>query len=201
MQQNLKNNGRQVNRIVSRLAAEKKKTVIALCLIGMMIFMWVRVLGRKGPKEADAALLAEQVDAVQQIKQLKISFIELPHIKGRNDVLTRDFFTVGSWYEFVRIEDKNQTGNEEVNIISKDGLEVAKLIAEKLKLEVIELGRIPHAFINEKILTVGDKLQVDGAGAKYECEVIRIEKNTVYVRCGEAEIQLKLTQTTEEGGQ
>ena len=44
---------------------------------------------------------------------------------------------------------------------------MAKLIAEKLKLEVIELGSVPQAFINGKILTEGDKLEVSDGVKKY----------------------------------
>jgi hypothetical protein len=145
--------------------------------------------------------LAEQTGAVRPEPQLKISFIELPYVKGRNDVLARDFFTVRSWQEFVSTEYKDRTSNEEVNVVSKDGFEVAKLIAEKLKLEVIELGQTPQVFISGKLLTIGDKLRVSEGVETYECEVVRIEKNAVYMRCGNAEIQLKLAQMTEEDGQ
>lgn len=171
---------------------------IAFCLIGLMVFMWVRVLGKKGPQGAEASLMGEPANTVQPTSQLKISFIELPRIKGRHDVLGRDFFAIESWRDFIDTQSRGSS-EEEVNVIAKNGFEeVAKLVGEKLKLEVIELGSVPQAFISGKILTAGDKLEVSDGVNKYQCEVLKIEKNTVYLRCGSTEVQLKLIQSTEE---
>lgn len=197
MRQDLKNNGQAGNRLAGRFAAEKKKMAIAFCLIGLMVFMWVRVLGKKGPQGAQASFMGDTVNASQVVSQLKISFIELPHIKGRHDVLVRDFFAVENWRDFVDTQSKGS--GEEASVVAKSGFEeVAKLVAEKLKLEVIELGSVPQAFISGKILTVGDKLEVSDGVNKYECEVLKIGKNTVDLRCGSTELQLKLIQSTEE---
>ena len=70
-----------------------------------------------------------------------------------------------------------------------------------LKLEVIETGRVPRAFINGKLLTIGDRLAVSDGIKRYEYEVLRIDKTTVWLRCGKAEVQLKIVQTTETGSQ
>ena len=85
-----------------------------------------------------------------------------------------------------------------MSVVSKDGREeVIRRVAEKLKLEAIGLGKNPQAFINDKLLSVGDKWLVKDRGDMYECEVVRIGENTVFIRCGEAEITLKLTQVIE----
>lgn len=200
MEQNVNNTVNGANRLVGRLAAEKKKTVTALCLIALMVFMWARVLGKKTPVIAAASQRKENV--VQDVNvELKISFIELPKIPGRNDVLTRDFFAADGWRNFIRNE-KNP-GNKEVNVVSKDGNEeVLRRIAEKLKLEAIAIGSYgnPQAFINGKLLSVGDKLLVRNGGNKYECEVVGIEENVVVIKCLEAEITLKLTKVIEVAG-
>ena len=75
-----------------------------------------------------------------------------------------------------------------------NGEEYIERIAKKLKLNAIGLGENPQAFINDKLLNVGDKLPVRDGTSTYECEVIRIEENIVLIRCGETEIQLKLLQ-------
>ena len=192
MKQNLKNGGSGGNRLFSRLAAGKKKTVIAVCLITVMVFMWVRVLGRKGPQSANAAVVAQEVTDGQTKPELKISFMELPKVEGRNDVLTRDFFAVGNWRDFTRgwegklMDDGRDDG----------GVEAARRVAEKLKLETIVLGENPRAFINDKLLSVGDKLFVRDGTNTCECEVAEIEENMVFIRCGEAEVTLRLTQTS-----
>ena len=186
MKQNLKNNGNGANRLFSQLAAEKKKTICALCLIAVMVLMWTRLLGKKKLEGAEAAVMSQGVNFKgESNSELKISFIELPKVKGRNDMLTRDFFASGGWGGFT------EEGTKEVN---------TERVAEKLKLEAIVLGENPQAFINDKLLSVGDKLLVRDGVNRYECEVVGIEENAVFIRCGEAEIKLKLTEAIENSG-
>ena len=188
MKKNIDNGG-GANRLLEQLTADKKKAVIALCLISVMVFMWAKVLGGTGPQAAKATPKAQTAGAKQPDSELKITFAELPKVKGRNDVLARDFFAVGSWKDFTA------EGNGEVNVVSIDGSEeVAREAAEKLKLEAIVFGSNPRAFINDKLLAVGDRLNVDNGVNKYEFEVTEIEEKRVRVRCGEVEIALKLSE-------
>ncbi len=198
MNKTVRNSGNGTNRLVSRLAVEKKKTVTALCLIAVMVFMWARVLGKKTPENAAAVMRQDNMapDFEGSNLELNISFIELPKIAGRNDVLTRDFFAVGNWQDFIRNrEGKNLT--EEVNVVSRHNKEVMKRVAEKMKLEAIGLDGNPQVFINNKLLSLGDTLLVRDGGETYECEVVGIEENAVLIKCGEAEITLKLTKMIE----
>jgi len=194
----MRNDGNRANRLVGRLAAEKKKSVTVLCLVLVMVFMWVRVLTRRTPGAAEAAFMTEEADVEGQSNpELEISFIELPEVAGRNDVITRDFFASDGWQEFVDEEVENLVGIEEVSVVSTDGSEeVIRRVAEKLKLEAIVLSENPRAYINDKVLWVGDKLLVEDGVDMYECEVVGIEGKTVVIRCREAEITLKLTQTS-----
>ena len=196
MRQNARNSGNIANRLFNQLAVQKKKTVLALCLITLMAFMWIRVLTRKAPQAAKAGLLAGQMDVETQSEpELKISFIELPQAAGRNDVITRDFFDSDGWQDFVDGQGRKSTGVEEVDIVSKeDDQEVIRRIAEKLNLEAIVLSKNPQAFINDKLLSVGDKTLIGDGTNRYECEVIEIKENTVVMRCRESRITLKLTQ-------
>jgi len=201
MKKTVKNSGNGTNRLVSRLAVEKKKTVTALCLIAVMVFMWARVLGNKTPENAAAVMRQDGMapDFEGSNLELNISFIELPKIAGRNDVLTRDFFAVGDWQDFIRNrEGKNST--EDVNVVSRNNKEVMKRVAEKMKLEAIGLDGNPQVFINNKLLSLGDTLLVRDGGDTYECEVAGIEENAVLIKCGEAEITLKLTKMIEVDG-
>ena len=196
MRQNARNNGNIANRLFNQLAVQKKKTVLALCLITLMAFMWIRVLISKAPQAANAGLLAGQMDVETQSEpELKISFIELPQAEGRNDVITRDFFDSDGWQDFVDGQGRKSTGVEEVDIISKEGdQEVIRRVAEKLNLEAIVLSENPQAFINDKLLSVGDKTLIGDGTNSYECEVVEIKENTVVMRCRESKITLKLTQ-------
>ncbi len=196
MRQNARNNGNIANRLFNQLAVQKKKTVLALCLITLMAFMWIRVLIRKAPQAANAGLLAGQMDVQTQSEpELKISFIELPQAAGRNDVITRDFFDSDGWQDFVNGQGQKSNSVKEVDIISKEGdQEVIRRVAEKLNLEAIVLSENPQAFINDKLLSVGDKTLIGDGTNSYECEVVEIKENMVVMRCRESKITLKLTQ-------
>lgn len=197
MKQNLANTANRANRLLTQLGSEKKKTILALCLITFMALMWVRVLTRKAPNAASAALMAQQNHLeYQENSKLKISFIELPKIPGRNDVITRDIFDSNGWRGFVS-EGKNLADGEEVDVVPRSLSLGSRLIRAQLMLEAIELGQNPHAFINGRLLSVGDKLILKDRANTYECEVVRIEENAVFISCGEVEVRLKLTPVIE----
>ncbi|MHC4172386.1 MAG: hypothetical protein ACYTBX_04875 [Planctomycetota bacterium] len=219
MRKNLKSSNGP-NRFFSQLAAEKKKSVTALCLVAVMALMWVRVLLRRTPQDAEATSVTEEMDVEYKANtKLRISFIELPEVAGRNDVITRDFFASDGWQDSVDGQVENLAGTEEVNVsqplsgtpnaknsvwegshFAKDGKvgpepgSSSYLTGAGLKLEAIGLGENPQAFINDKLLGVGDKLLVDDGVDRYEFEVVKIKRNTVVLRCRQAEITLKLTQ-------
>ena len=89
MRHNARNISQAGNRIFSHLAAEKKKAVLALSLIVLMVVMWVKVLTKNSPKTANAKLIAELIELQNQYEpEIEVSFIELPQIKGRNDLIT-----------------------------------------------------------------------------------------------------------------
>ncbi|MHC4572813.1 MAG: hypothetical protein ACYS76_01560 [Planctomycetota bacterium] len=184
-------NGDEPDRAFGRLAAEKKRTLTAVCLVALMVLMWVRVLLKKPPESVEAALLGQEAIPYSEADpELRISYVELQKVEGRNDVLTRDFFAANGWQGLVGDLEGN-TGN--VSVVSRDGTEeVVRRVADKLKLQAIWLDRNPQAFINDKLLSVGDRVTVKEGDKAYECEVVEITENTVFIRCGEAEITLKL---------
>lgn len=189
MKKNIIDNGGGANRLLVQLTADKKKAVIAFVLISVMVFMWAKVLGGTSPQAAKATPKAQKTGLEQSDSESNISFVELLKVKGRNDVLARDFFAVGSWKDFTA------EGSGEVNIVSIDGSEeVVREVAEKFKLEAIVFGANPQAFINDKQLAVGSRLNVVDGVNKYEFEVTGIEEKTVRVKCGEVEIALKLAE-------
>lgn len=195
MRRNVRNKSHRAKGLVNQLAAEKKKAVTALCLIGVMALMWIRVLSRKAPEAAGAEITAIQSNKdVQSNPELELSFIELPKVAGRHDVITRDFFASDHWRHFIEGQRKRR-GIEEVKILSRDGNEeVIKKLIEKLKLEAILVSENPQAYINGKVIEVGGKMLISEGVNKYECDVVAIEENTVVLKCKEAEITLKLEQ-------
>ena len=196
MRHNSRNNIQSVNRFISYLAVEKKKSVLALCLIVLMIFMWLKVLTRTSPKTAEAKLIAELIEEQAKSEpEVKISFIQLPNVAGRNDLIARDFFASNGWHDFIDGQGRKSVGIEEIDIVSKDDdQEVIQKVAQNLKLEAIVSSEVPLAFINDKVLRAGDKLFVVDGIESYECEVVEIKENIVVVKCRESMITLKMTQ-------
>ena len=182
-------------RFLARFAGEKKKAVTTACLVTVMIIMWVRVLTKNAPETAEAMAPATASNADSPAEAAtKVSFVKLPKVAGRNDVITRDFFAADGWRNFVGGRRKF-ADIEEVNVRSQNGSEeVIRKVAQKLRLEAISLSKKPLTCINNKVLYVGDKMLISDGNQKYECEVAAIEENTVVIKCREAEITLKLVQ-------
>lgn len=98
MKQDMKNNTNMANRIIGQLVAERRKTVFAVCLIALVVFMLARVVGERVPQTAEAVgQKTPAIVASEPEPQLKITFIELPKVAGRNTEITRDFFALDSW--------------------------------------------------------------------------------------------------------
>jgi hypothetical protein len=198
MKRNFQNIDNGTNRLINHLASEKKKTVLVVCLIALMVFMWIKVFIKKGPVAAEAMSVTKQSDSDRENNpEAKVSYVELPKVEGRNDMIIRDFFSSNGWENFIEGKDNKSIGTQEVEIVSENGKkEIIRKVAEKLKLEAAVMGKNPLACINNKVLSVGDKILINIGADRYECEVVKIEENAVSIRCGEGEIILKLSPVT-----
>ncbi|TFG47737.1 MAG: hypothetical protein E4H40_05925 [Candidatus Brocadiia bacterium] len=200
MKQETRNNN-TLGRLMNQLSAEKKKTVMAICLISLMVFMWVRVLSNKSPKSAGAADNRKpgSTEVSGGMDAVRIIYKKLPKVAGRNDILTRDVFSCKGWSGF-GIDGKNRNKNlKEVNVLTKNGgEEILKQVAEKrLRLEAIVMGSEPRAFINDRLVGIGGRLKIRDEGQVYEFEIVDINENSIVLKNQDAEIALKLTQITE----
>jgi hypothetical protein len=185
------------NKVMHLLAAEKKKSVFALSLILLMIFMWIRVLLGNGPEGVEAAVLPQMLNTETSASSIEVSFVELPRIKGRQDVLVRDIF---SWNQRqgVRGYEKEIRHKEHVDLVSEEGKEgVIRRIANQLQLEAIELGQKPRIFLNDEFISMGEKLSIKDGEKIYECEVILIQRDVVVIQCGQSQIRLRLAEAIE----
>jgi hypothetical protein len=182
MKTNIDNTDNGLNRLLNQLAAQKKKGVVAAALIVLMVFMWVRLLTDKSPNNVHAAVTGDSLN--EQVQKLKVRFIELPFVQGRHDVLARDFFRMGNQF----------FGRADVSIVSTDSaVDGVREVAQGLRLDAISTGTQPEAFINDRLVKVGDTVLVEGSKT-YECEIVSIRENSVLVKYGDAEIELKLKQ-------
>jgi len=192
MEQETKNDNERLNRLFSQITAEKKKSIVAFCLIGLMVFMWIKALSPRTPDSADASMMYEVTggELTDSEPLRSVIFVEMPSVKGRNDVLARNFFAVDA------ADEANAGMVGKASLISREEFEkMGGRILDKIKLEAISLGRNAQAFINGKVLAVGDKVAVKEGEKKYEFEIIGIEEERVFIRCGEIEITLKLIES------
>jgi len=185
--------------VFAKLKAEKKKAITAVCLLLVMSFMWLKVFVGKSPQSAKATDSIEASSSQEfssepdeQGTEPGISYVELPRVEGRNDILTRDFFIFdnkgfsnGSVKEVQSISENN---NDE---------ELMRRISAKLTLEAIVMGDNPQAFINNKLLCLGDKLTIKEGSDVYVCEVTEIGETEVTIRCREGTVKLKILQSLE----
>lgn len=194
MKQRVAKSDKRANGILGKLAAEKKRSVLALGLITVMVIMWARVLTGDKPNSAEATVPQDDSDN-QSTSQVSIQFIELPKVPGRNDAIARDFFASNGWRGFGKdTGGQNQTNIQEVGPISTDGYEeVVALVREKLKLEAIVLGERPQALINYGLVSVGSKLLVTDGADTHECEVVAIGEGTVLMEVGKVRVTLKMS--------
>jgi hypothetical protein len=194
----MRNINESANRVISQFRAEKKKSVAALCLVSLMAFMWIRVLLSKGPAGTEAAMVPPIFNSQDtSASSIEVSFIELPRIEGRHDILTRDIFSWNEWEGF-RGYGQGVNHKEQVDVVSEEGKEdVIRRIVNQLRLEAIELGQKPRIFLNDEFISTGEKLQIRDGKEIYDCEVISIQQDVVVIRCGKSQIRLKLEEAIE----
>jgi len=175
-----------LNNLVNQMAVQKKKSIVAVGLVLLMGFMWVRVLTGDDTQAVSAAVLSGTTQGQPAVQKLKVTFLELPKVEGRHDVLNRDFF---------KMDDVVFGTVNQAKIVN--GQSSAIEVAERLRLEAIVTGEHPEAFINDKIVKVGQKLNVEDGSKIYECEIVKIQENLVIVKYENSEIELKLKQPNE----
>jgi len=189
---------RSGNRATSYLAADRKKMAVAIGLIAIMGIMWFRVLTGRKPQSAAAAKPPEAPQKETKTA-VKLRFHDLPTIPGRNDQINRNFFTVENWDGFSRESSKHaaSTGSEVQVVTPNRTQEVIVRVAQKIRLEAVLWSENPQIFANDRLLRVGDTLELKEGTGTYVFEVIQIEADSVLVRCREQELTLKLAQSTD----
>lgn len=185
-------------KLLDHLAVNGKKTVLALALLVFMGFLWIRVLTGQKPGSAAAAQGSGPAARTQPQTANNLRFVELPRLRGRSDSIYRDFFTIQDRTLF-RQNGARETGTEtEVQTSSSNRVqEVIQRVAQRLKLTAVSLSENPQAFINDRLLRVGDRLTIKEDAKVVEFEVLRIYENSVLVKCEDMQLTLKLAQSLE----
>ncbi len=169
----------KTKRIARHAMAEKKKAVVACTLLVLMGLMWVKVLSNNNPASAKAQTSGDDQSQITK-NTVKVTRVELPFIDGRHDVLKRDFFSFERDFRSSDVE-----VNESVHF---DGIDPR--VVEKIRLDAIELGQTPQAFINDELVGLGAKLPVRDGDRTFVFEVVSIESNKVILMCDGFEVSL-----------
>jgi hypothetical protein len=72
---------------------------------------------------------------------------------------------------------------------------VIQQVAQTLKLTAVLRNGSLQAFLNDRLLKVGDTFPVERQGRGFEFEVLRVYAVAVLVKCNDIQLTLQLTQS------
>jgi hypothetical protein len=176
-------------------AAARKKAIIAVCLIVVMAFMWVRIFTKKGDKTQPVKAAASTVRTVSAStkanpKMTTMKYKQLPMIEGRNDVLVRDIFSLQAWLDGKGTADD---WNSKQKLLAAD----IRRAGKALKLEAIIMGegeQKSEIFISDKLVPAGSDFPTKYKGRVYRFMVESITANKVVLKCKDVVVTLKLAE-------
>ncbi len=182
--------------LAARLGADKKKVIVAVCLISVMAIMWLKVIFKKGPEAAAAVVPATTQPQLASAlaPAIKVTYKELPVTQGRNNIITRNVFAANGWQGFnPGGTNTTPTGTALTTTGGKTAIESAA--KQLIKLEALVVGPPRQAMINGKLLSQGDKLLVGEGTTKFEFEVIVIKESSTSLKCANVTVTLELVRT------
>lgn len=184
------------------LLRDGKKTILAVSLLVVMAVMWIRVLVGHRPDSAGAAVERQETTAVGTTAPVRpqITMVPLPRIAGRNDGIGRDCFSIRDRAPFGQFAAAPETSTdpEVPSKTTNHDQEVVQQVAQTLKLDaVVRRDGPPRAFVNDRMLKVGDRFTVERGAACLEFEVLQIDESAVLVECNDVQLTLKLAQSVE----
>jgi hypothetical protein len=171
------------------------KMILVGGLILVLAFMWIKVFvgGSSATDEANAEVSVAST-AIGKKKVIKMKRLPLPFEFGRHDRLTADLFAprdIGIKVGKTGFYRDNQEKEQKI----KSKKDAAGKLAEKLKLEAIIIGvngLSNKAFMNGKIMVIGDKLELKLNDKKYELFVVEIFHNKVVLKWNEYTISVRM---------
>ena len=188
--------------LMDHLTRDTRKTVLAVGLLALMAFMWVRVLIGRKPVAAGAAPPSEQNAAGVEETSVTFRPVDLPQIPGRTDTIHTDFFVIHDRAPFQTEVSRDAGTATEVQNRSQDRTEeVIRRIAQKLRVEAVLRTDDPQVYIRDRFLDVGQTLVVKEGAESFEFEVreIQADAEAVIVECRGLRLTLKLAQSLEVG--
>ncbi len=181
------------------LVRDGKKTVAAAALVLVMVLMWVRVLIGHKPKSAAADAPPKPAAPVERAAVVRSRSVELPRIPGRHDAIHQDFFNMqhrACFSQAVVVPDTSTDAEVPVVPPHRDA-EVIQQVAATLQLEAVLRNDRPRAFVNDRLLAVGDTFLVEHSAGLFTFEVLQIRDDAVLVECHDIQLTLKLASSME----
>jgi hypothetical protein len=197
MKQQIKKTG--ANQTFKRLGTEKKKIAVAALLISIMAVMWAHILTKKTESPVGGTSIALKTVAAEEIRpKIKMTYVELPKVKGRNDVLSRDMFAGSRWEGLGAEANGSQRAIAKVkNDNEKLSDTINEMVGKELKLEAIFSGKNPQASVGGVLVSPGGKLAVNHEGEKYEFKALAINENEVILECKGVQVKLSMGRPTD----
>lgn len=172
---------------------QRKKIIIAVCLVAVMAVLWVKLLMKKHSSAvAETGQVAGSSQPVTQAGP-SIVYCELPVISGRQDVLARDIFASNGWKGFRRPGEKNAYGHIRTETTDHGSADIAAA-AKALELAAIVTGNKYQAFIGNKLVVKGQKFDFLFQGKKYVFKVVDINDERVELKCSGLVVVKKMIQ-------
>lgn len=199
MKRSAANTWGSVSGMTSHLIRGGRKTGIAIALVAVMAVMWIRVLTGQKPHAAEARPNpAPQTDG-QPKQEPRVRLVDLPVEAGRNDRIHRDFFTTQDWSFFSSASNPQSTGSvTEVQAVAPNRTnDVIDKLAKTLRLEAVLWSADPQAFVDDRLVRLGDTIALSDGSNAYAFEVVQIKEDAVLVTCRDRQWTLKLSSPTD----
>ena len=183
--------------LLHRLPVSKGKLIIAAALVSIMAFMWLRLLlFNKSPDTvAGAAATVNTQDKESTAKPSpQLTYVELPFVRGRHDVLGNDIFRPGNWQAFKTVDNGSGESDRDTDTLTAGDI---RRIDSLVTLDAIIAeggGQVREAFINGKLVSVGSKVAVEYDKRSVELTVTEIHRNKVMLRVGEFMLSVMMVQ-------
>ena len=194
MKQPVSKNADRRKAAAARNAADRKKLIVALLLLGIMALLWIRFFARKSsPASASAGLVAE-ASYTQQPQSGGITYIELPYVPERHNAITGDLFSAAN---FKRFKKQGQQNDEQLNITSTTGKPNSGAAAAAAALQLIAIvnDKKPQAFIESRLFEKGQSFRYRFGGQIYSFKIINILEDRIELECNGTIISKKISRT------
>jgi hypothetical protein len=178
------------------------KIILAVVLIGVMGFLWIRVFLRGKPAAASAkpatSKASQTAAAVKSAPAVRLSYVPLAVVPGRQDRLARDLFSVPDSAVFPW-QQKAVPQAEQPNAVTPIEDPWDKQIRPFMERIVVDaIGTDPkgtaQAFIQDRFLSIGDVLSLKQGQQQYELKVKEIHSNSVVLEWQDHAVILRMSE-------